>query len=91
MVTGKIFEYLVSERPILAIGPTDGDLAAILKETQTGVISDFEDGVKLKEHIEYYYGLYKKQKLKVHPIHPEKYSRKNLTREIAEQLNGLLK
>ena len=30
IVTGKIFEYLQARRPVLAIGPTDGDLAAIL-------------------------------------------------------------
>ncbi|KAK6020062.1 hypothetical protein OSTOST_14290, partial [Ostertagia ostertagi] len=29
--------------PILAIGPTDGDLAKIINETKSGLISDFED------------------------------------------------
>ena len=32
IITGKIFEYLQAKRPILAIGPEDGDLAVILKK-----------------------------------------------------------
>ena len=89
MVTGKVFEYMASKRPVLAIGPEDGDLAKILKETHTGVISDFEDRTKLKKHILDYYDRYKSGKLEVNPVNLEKYSRKNLTRQLVEYLEKL--
>jgi glycosyltransferase involved in cell wall biosynthesis len=91
MVTGKVFEYLVSGRPILAIGPSDGDLAKILKETGTGVISDFNDKADLKKKLESYYMQFKRNTLTVNPKNTEKYSRKNLTREMADIINSLVK
>lgn len=89
MVTGKIFEYLVSGRPILAIGPEDGDLANILKETNTGVISDFNDRTKLKHHLKEYYLKFIDRNLYAKPINTDNYSRKNLTGKLADSLNTL--
>ncbi len=43
IVTGKIFEYMASKRPILAIGPKDGDLSAILSQTNSGLVCDYEE------------------------------------------------
>ncbi len=90
MVTGKVFEYLVSGRPILAIGPEDGDLAKILKDTATGVISDFKNKIDLKENIQTFYREYKNKTLKVNPGNLDAYSRKNLTKKMAESLSALL-
>jgi glycosyltransferase involved in cell wall biosynthesis len=46
---GKFFEYLASGRPILAIGPREGDAGKILKETNSGVICESSDteGIKM--------------------------------------------
>lgn len=43
ILTGKVFEYLGIRRFILAIGPTDGDLAGILHQTESGTMFDFKD------------------------------------------------
>ncbi len=43
ILTGKFFEYLASQKPILAIGPTDGDLAKIIQETNCGNLFDYSD------------------------------------------------
>jgi glycosyltransferase involved in cell wall biosynthesis len=43
ILTGKIFEYLALKRPILAIGPIDGDAARILNETGAGMMFDYSD------------------------------------------------
>ncbi len=43
ILTGKFFEYLASRKPILAIGPTDGDLAKIIQETNCGKLFDYSD------------------------------------------------
>ncbi len=45
IVTGKVFEYLASEQPILAIGPADGDAAAILNEQEGTLMVPFETAV----------------------------------------------
>ena len=41
--TGKVFEYMVAGRPILAIIPQHGAAAQLIKETNTGLISDCTD------------------------------------------------
>ena len=43
MVTCKVYEYLAAGVPILAIGPLDGDAAAVLRETGSGWILDHQD------------------------------------------------
>lgn len=52
IVTGKVFEYLASGRPILAIGPPDGDLAVILEQCGAGKVIDYEDKKGMLEAIE---------------------------------------
>ncbi|NLO70280.1 MAG: glycosyltransferase family 4 protein [Porphyromonadaceae bacterium] len=91
ILTGKFFEYLASGRPILAIGPTDGDVAKILKETNSGKIIDFEDEAMLKQVILEYYKLYKNGNLKAETRSIEKYSRKVLTQTLASLLDDTIK
>ena len=38
VLTGKIFEYLAAERPILAVVPPDGAAADLLRETGAGIV-----------------------------------------------------
>jgi glycosyltransferase involved in cell wall biosynthesis len=46
--SGKIFEYLAAERPILAAVPTDGAAAKLVRETGAGVVvaPDDEKGIR---------------------------------------------
>ena len=88
LLTGKLFEYLASGRPILCIGPEDGDAARILKETQAGVTVRFEDRERMKETIK---GLYQKYLEEGLPSNEnkkvEKYSRKALAGEYGRLLD----
>jgi glycosyltransferase involved in cell wall biosynthesis len=86
ILTGKFFEYLASNVPILAIGPTDGDLAEILKATGSGVISGFNDLSKLKSDI---LDLYSGKKINSNQEEIKKYSRFELTRKLSGILNKL--
>ena len=43
VITGKIFEYLASGRPVLALGPPDGDAADILRTTSGGEMYAHDD------------------------------------------------
>src|SRR5207249_6968796 len=43
VLSGKVFEYLAAERPILAAVPPDGAAAELIRETGAGVVVDPED------------------------------------------------
>ena len=91
ILTGKIFEYLASGRPILAIGPTDGDLAKILNESEAGVIARYEDCDRLKEIVMNMYDKYLLNNLINNAKGVESYTRKNLTGQLADVLDNLIK
>jgi glycosyltransferase involved in cell wall biosynthesis len=78
ILTGKMFEYIALQRPILALGPTDADFAKILKETNSGVPVDFDDIEGIKKTLQNFFKLFKENKLGVESNSFEKYSRKNL-------------
>jgi glycosyltransferase involved in cell wall biosynthesis len=47
--SGKIFEYLAAERPILAAVPTDGAAAELIRETGAGIVVAPDDERGLRE------------------------------------------
>jgi glycosyltransferase involved in cell wall biosynthesis len=48
VLSGKVFEYLAAGRPILAVVPPDGAAAALVRETDAGVVvaPDDVDGIR---------------------------------------------
>lgn len=84
IIPGKLFEYMVSERPILAIGPEQADFKNIIKETNTGTFFTYQEKEALKSQIEIYYNQFKENTLKVNAIGLQKYSRKKLTEHLAQ-------
>lgn len=84
IIPGKLFEYLVSERPIIAIGPKDSDFAEIITSTNTGVFFSYDEKERLKELLLSYYQEYKTQNLKAHAIGLQQYSRKSLTEQLSK-------
>lgn len=90
IVTGKFYEYLQARRPIIGIGPEDGDAAAILKETRSGVMIDFSDKKNMKNNLLKYFEQDKGLKAKALPVAGiEKFSRKKLTKQYAIILDAL--
>jgi glycosyltransferase involved in cell wall biosynthesis len=81
ILTGKMFEYIALQRPILALGPTDADFAEILRETNSGVSLNFDDLHGIKNVLQNYFKLFKENKLMVESGAYEKYSRKNLAKQ----------
>ena len=81
ILTGKMFEYIALQRPILAIGPTDADFAEILRETNSGISLNFDDLPGIKNALQNYFNLFNENKLMVKPGAYEKYSRKNLAKQ----------
>ena len=89
IIPGKLFEYMVSERPILAIGPQDADFAGIIQSTNTGMFFTYIEKDQLKQAILQYFNQFLEDKLQSHPIGLQQYSRKNLTGQLADLLKGL--
>jgi len=85
ILTGKLFEYLASKRPILLLGPTDGDAAKIVNETESGISCSYDDEDKIKESILQYYSK-PTTFLADAESKTDKYSRENLTTELIKLL-----
>ena len=91
ILTGKLFEYLASGRPILCIGPEDGDAARVISETKSGVTVGFEDKEKMKEAIKGFYLKYLENNLPSNTSTEVKhYSRRVLTGKYAQILDKTL-
>ncbi len=86
ILPGKFFEYMASGRPILCIGPTDGDSAKIIEKTGAGIVVDHNDKTGLKAAL---LKLWDMEKEAMRSDNIEAYSRKELTRKLSEVLNEL--
>lgn len=86
IIPGKLFEYMVSGRPIVAIGPNGSDIADIIERTNTGVFIDYGGRELLKRTILSHYASFLDGNLNVSPTGLQQYSRKNLTQKLAELL-----
>ncbi len=84
IIPGKLFEYMVSETPILAIGPRDSDVERIIKETNTGHYFYYDAHEQLKSQILTYFEAYKSNALSTQPIGLKPYSRRELTKILSE-------
>ena len=85
ILTGKLFEYLGARKPILCIGPTDGDAAKIIQECKSGKTFDYSDENGIYEFIETCMlneFIFENQN---HLI----YSRRNLTKNLSKILNDM--
>jgi galactitol-specific phosphotransferase system IIB component len=87
IIPGKLFEYMVSERPIIAIGPKDSDFAEIITNTNTGVFFDYSEKARLKQIIFDYYHQFLEGKLQSNGVGLQHYSRRNLTKQLVELIN----
>ena len=87
ILPGKLFEYMVSERPIVAIGPKDSDFAEIITNTNTGVFFDYSEKARLKQTIQEYYTRFLEGNLQSQGVGLQQYSRKNLTQQLVELLD----
>ena len=89
IIPGKLFEYMVSNRPIIAIGPKDSDFSEIITNTNTGVFFDYSEKLKLKRVILDFYNQFLEGKLQSNGVGLQNYSRRNLTRNLVELLNKM--
>ncbi len=87
IIPGKLYEYLGSGRPILAIGPKDSDSAHVLEITKGGVVHDYDDLDGLKSRIMDYFSLYQAGSLMGSAEEIQKFTRRSLAGEYAKLLS----
>ncbi len=88
IIPGKLFEYMASQRPILALGYKKWDVKDIISQTQTGTTLSVTDANAIKQAINHYYTLYKDNKLHSQPVSIESYHRKTLTQKLSKIILG---
>ncbi|MEX0843987.1 MAG: glycosyltransferase family 4 protein [Balneolaceae bacterium] len=91
IITGKIFEYLASQTPLLSVGPLHGDAARILEDCNRFPMLDYDDEVGIKQRILTLFEQWEKphKQPKHSGTEHEKFSRKKLTQTLAEILNDV--
>lgn len=89
IITGKLFEYLAAERPILAFGPPDGDTAALIRSVQAGELFDHNDTASVKKTLSAWMKAEAQGALYGSNEGRERYSRQQEAREVCRLLvNG---
>jgi glycosyltransferase involved in cell wall biosynthesis len=89
VLPSKVFEYMASAKPILALVPPKGEVAKIIIQTGTGVVVDFEDLAAAKRAYCNFYLLWKKECRVASQIlwdEVHRYDQKNLVRQFASIL-----
>ncbi|GAA0719855.1 glycosyltransferase family 4 protein [Aquimarina litoralis] len=89
IIPGKLFEYMISERPIIAVGPRDADISKLIEETGSGKYFDYNAYDEMKRLLLEYFSKFKEGKLNSQAIGIEKYSRRSLTKEMSMLLKSL--
>jgi glycosyltransferase involved in cell wall biosynthesis len=83
IITGKLYEYLASGKPVICLGPPDGDAAGIIEECGHGRTFEYEDTEGISEYL---------KTLSENPVISEKtspsvYRRDNLVQKLVAILN----
>lgn len=91
IIPGKLYEYLGSGRPLLAIGPKDSDSAKVIELTRGGVVHEWDDTEGLKYRILEYFDLYTRSKLTGNAEGIQQFTRRHLAGEYARLLDTLVK
>jgi glycosyltransferase involved in cell wall biosynthesis len=92
VVSGKVYEYLAAERPIVALVPPEGDAATLLRETGSAWIADPDDEHAIGEAIAEAVGAWEADRLGERRLTPEwrgRLDRRTRARELAELLQSV--
>jgi glycosyltransferase involved in cell wall biosynthesis len=92
VLSGKVFEYLAAERPILAAVPPDGAAAALIEETRAGVVAAPDDVEGLGTALRSLYDAWAAGTLDGTPLSPadrERLGRGARVEELADVLRSL--
>jgi glycosyltransferase involved in cell wall biosynthesis len=92
VISGKVFEYIAAERPILAVVPPDGAAADVIRETNAGVVAPPDDVDAIAEALRSLHDAWKAGTLdgtRLTPADRERLGRSARIEELAELLRSL--
>jgi glycosyltransferase involved in cell wall biosynthesis len=92
VLSGKVFEYLAAERPVLAVVPEDGAAAQLVRDTGAGVVAGPDDVPAIRDALLALHAQWRDGRLDGTPLSPEwrdKLSRAARVEELAELLESL--
>jgi hypothetical protein len=90
ILTSKMFEYMRTSRPILAIGPTESDMSEVMKEVYSTPAIDYKDFERMKQEVMRLYTLYKSGNLTVDASKTKRFHRSELTRKLINAMDETL-
>ncbi|MDW3211482.1 MAG: glycosyltransferase [Reichenbachiella sp.] len=90
IIPGKLFEYFVVRKPVLAIGKRPSQVNDLLIYTQTGELYEPHEKSRIKEMVISQYELFKQGKTSIPTKHTSQFSRKNLTKELSKLLDEII-
>jgi glycosyltransferase involved in cell wall biosynthesis len=93
VLSGKVFEYLAAERPILAVVPPDGAAAQLIRDTGTGVVAPPLDEDAIRDALVSLHTQWQRGELDGAPLSAEwrdTLSRAARVEELADLLKGLV-
>jgi glycosyltransferase involved in cell wall biosynthesis len=89
-LTGKIFEYLRSGRPVLGLVPPDGEAAALIEKFDAGAVVAPDDVAGAAAALARLYDA-GRQESHLRPERLARFERRNLTAEIAAVFDYVVK
>lgn len=92
IIPGKLFEYMATGNPILAIGPKAADVERILNQTKSGEYFNHQDVENLKKYILNRYNQWlanPNQMFDTDENEVHQFNRKNLTKRLVQVINQL--
>lgn len=90
IIPGKLFEYFLMHKPILAIGKKKSEVHDILQSADAGEVFELEEQHKIKEKILTCYEQYKAGNVPSDLQKIDQYTRKNLTADLVKKLEQLI-
>jgi glycosyltransferase involved in cell wall biosynthesis len=92
VLSGKVFEYIAAERPILAVVPPDGAAAKLVQDTGAGVVAAADDVDAIRSALVDLHGRWQRGELDGPPLTQEwrdRLSRSARVEELADLLRSL--
>jgi glycosyltransferase involved in cell wall biosynthesis len=92
VLSGKVFEYLAAERPVLALVPPDGAAAQLIRDTGAGVVAAPDDVPAIRDALLELHARWRAGKLDGTPLSPdwrERLSRAARVEDLADLLRSL--